>query len=62
MARGMPRAATVATAIVLTALGLGILVASHDVPGFEAPGAPVTMHAMKAMGWSRTTVRQASCR
>jgi predicted metal-binding membrane protein len=45
-----PRAATVATAILLAALAVGILAAPHDVPGLVVPGSPATMHAMKAMG------------
>lgn len=45
-----PRAVTVATAIVLTALAVGILAAPHHVPALVVPGSPATMHAMKAMG------------
>ncbi|MDQ6822565.1 MAG: DUF2182 domain-containing protein [Actinomycetota bacterium] len=45
-----PRAAKVATAIVLGALAVGILAAPHDVPGLVVPGSPATMPAMKAMG------------
>jgi predicted metal-binding membrane protein len=42
------RAAIGATAGVLIALAVGILVAPHELPGFVVPGSPTTMHAMKA--------------
>ncbi len=45
-----PRAATIATATVLAALAVGILAAPHELPGLVVPGAPTTMHDMKAMG------------
>jgi predicted metal-binding membrane protein len=43
-------AAKVATAGFLVVLALAILAVPHDVPGFVIPGAPGSMHAMKAMG------------
>jgi predicted metal-binding membrane protein len=44
-----PLAARLATAIVLVALGAGILVAPHAVPGFVVPGSG-TSHAMSMTG------------
>jgi predicted metal-binding membrane protein len=44
-----PLAARLASAAVLVALGAGILVAPHEVPGLAVPGSQA-MHAIKAMG------------
>lgn len=44
-----PRAARLATAGVLVALAVGVLVAPHEVPGFVVPGSGA-MRAMDAMG------------
>jgi predicted metal-binding membrane protein len=44
-----PRAARVATAVVLVALAVGIVISPHEVPGLVVPGSHVAMHAMKAM-------------
>ena len=44
------RAAKVATAGVLVVLAVAILAMPHEVPGLVVPGAPGSMHAMKAMG------------
>jgi predicted metal-binding membrane protein len=45
-----PRAASVATAVVLLALTVGIVASPHEVPGLVVPGSHAAMHAMKAMG------------
>jgi predicted metal-binding membrane protein len=44
-----PLAARLATAAVLIAIGAGILIAPHEVPGLVVPASP-GMHAVKAMG------------
>jgi predicted metal-binding membrane protein len=44
-----PRGARLATAVVLAALAVGVLVAPHEVPGLVVPGSG-GMHAMSAMG------------
>jgi predicted metal-binding membrane protein len=45
-----PSAARLATAVVLTALAVGVLAAPGHVPGLVVPGSPAGMHAMPAMG------------
>jgi predicted metal-binding membrane protein len=45
-----PRAASVATAVVLGALTVGIVISPHEIPGLVVPGSHGAMHAMKAMG------------
>lgn len=44
-----PRAAGVATALVLVGLTVGIVTSPHEVPGLVVPGSHATVHAMKAM-------------
>ena len=44
-----PRAASVATALVLVALTIGIVASPYDVPGLVVPGSHAAMHAMNAM-------------
>lgn len=45
-----PRAASVATAVVLIALTVGIVTSPHEIPGLVVPGSHAAMHPMKAMG------------
>lgn len=45
-----PRTASVAAAVVLVALGIGIAALPHAVPGLVIPGSHAAMHAMNAMG------------
>ena len=45
-----PRAASVAGAVVLVVLTVGIVISPYEVPGLVVPGSHVAMHAMKAMG------------
>ncbi len=44
-----PRAASVATAVVLVALTVGIATSAHEIPGLVVPGSHAAMHAMRAM-------------
>jgi len=44
------RGARLATAAVIGALAVAILLAPHRVPGFVVPSGHATMHAMKTMG------------
>jgi predicted metal-binding membrane protein len=45
-----PRVASAATAVVLVALTLGVLVSPRDVPGLVVPASHGAMHTMKTMG------------
>jgi predicted metal-binding membrane protein len=45
-----PRAASVATAVVLLALVIGIATSPHEIPGLVVPGSHAAMHAMSALG------------
>lgn len=45
-----PRAASLATAVVLVVLTVGIATSPQEVPGLVVPGSHAAMHAMKAMG------------
>jgi hypothetical protein len=44
-----PRAATIATAALLSALAVAILAAPHDIPALVVPNSPGAMQAMNAM-------------
>jgi len=44
------RGARLASAGLLLALALGVLLAPHELPGFVVPGSPLSPHTMGRMG------------